>query len=56
MKKYRCVVCGREAESLLFAEHKELGGVWVCRECWERLYEENKILSSTGESSSCCRG
>lgn len=56
MKKYKCGICGKEVETLLFAEHKELGGVWVCRDCWEKLYEKNKLVSGAGESSSCCGG
>ncbi|MHB9301999.1 hypothetical protein [Thermofilum pendens] len=52
----KCSICGREVDSLLYADHKELGGVWVCRECWEKLYEKNLIRSGTGESSGCACG
>uniref|UniRef100_A0A7C3WPV4 DUF4428 domain-containing protein n=1 Tax=Thermofilum pendens TaxID=2269 RepID=A0A7C3WPV4_THEPE len=44
----RCAICGQEAESLLWANHKELGGVWVCRKCWERLWEKNLLVPGSG--------
>ena len=46
----RCAICGEEAESLLWANHKELGGIWVCRKCWEKLWERNLLVPSSGES------
>jgi len=50
----KCAICGQEAESLLWANHKELGGVWVCRKCWERLWEKNLLVPGSGESGCAC--
>jgi hypothetical protein len=55
-----CGICGKNGEklSLLSAHHKELGRVLVCRECWVKLYDENRMVAgSTGSGSSCptCR-
>lgn len=52
----KCDLCGRNEEglSVLDANHKELGHIWVCRECWVRLYEENRMVSgSTGSGGTC---
>jgi len=50
----KCAICGSESDSLLWAVHKELGGVWVCRKCWEALFEKNLLVPSGGESGCAC--
>jgi len=49
-----CKLCGKNGEdlSLLSADHKKLGSIMVCRECWAKLYDENKMVSGTGSGSS----
>jgi ribosome-binding protein aMBF1 (putative translation factor) len=52
-----CELCGKGG-SRLEANHKELGRIMVCRECWSRLYDENRMTCSVGASGgscSCCR-
>jgi len=52
-----CKLCGKNGEdlSLLSANHKEIGKIMVCRECWVKLYEENRMLSgNTGSSGGIC--
>ncbi len=50
----RCELCGRENVSLLWAVHKRLGGMWVCADCWKHLFEENLLVSGSGESGCGC--
>ncbi|MDI6859133.1 MAG: hypothetical protein QMC85_01415 [Methanocellales archaeon] len=49
----KCGICGKGGEdvSLLFARHRDLGGVWLCSDCWRNEY--SKIVPS-GSSGSCC--
>jgi hypothetical protein len=44
-----CALCGKSGEdlSLLLADHKDLGEIMVCRECWGKLYEENRMMLDT---------
>jgi hypothetical protein len=56
-----CRLCGKNGEnlSLLSANHKELGEIAVCQECWVKLYEKNRMVSGTcsggsGGSCPCC--
>jgi rubrerythrin len=56
----KCELCGKSGEdlSLFLANHKKLGQLWVCHECWGRLYDKNLMVSgSTGSGGSCptCR-
>jgi len=54
----KCEMCGKEG-SRLGANHKELGRIMVCRECWSKLYDKNSMTCSVGSSggscSCCCR-
>ena len=53
----KCDICGKNEKdlSLLGANHKKLGHIEVCSECWEKLYGENEFVGgSTGSSSSSC--
>ena len=48
---YKCGICKRDDEdlSLLSANHKDLGWIMVCNDCWRKLYAENSMVSgSTG--------
>ena len=56
----KCELCGKNGKelSLFSANHKELGQIMVCQECWVNLYDENRMVSgSTGSGGSCptCR-
>ena len=49
-----CKLCRKNGEnlSLLSADHKELGHIMVCRDCWVKLYDENQMVSGSGSSGS----
>ena len=48
-----CRLCGKNGEklSLYSAQHKDLGGIKVCRECWVKLYDHNRMVAGSGGSS-----
>jgi len=48
-----CTLCGKRDEdlSLYSAQHKNLGWIKVCRECWVKLYDENRMVAGSGGSS-----
>jgi len=51
-----CKLCGKNGEklSLVSANHKDLGYITVCRECWTKLYDGNRMVcGSTGSGGSC---
>jgi len=54
----KCELCGKSGEDLsrLSANHKELGRIMICQECWTKLYDENRMVCGTtgGSSSSSC--
>ena len=55
-----CDLCsnGGEDVSLLAASHKELGRIKVCRDCWQKLYQENRMVygsTCSGKCSVCAR-
>lgn len=49
-----CKLCGKNDEnlSLVGANHKELGYIMVCKECWVKLYAKNRMVCGTGSGSS----
>ncbi len=49
-----CALCGKKGISLLWAFHKEKGGIWVCAECWKKLYEDNMLVYGSSESGCAC--
>ncbi|MHA1649816.1 MAG: hypothetical protein ACTSYB_06465 [Candidatus Helarchaeota archaeon] len=61
-----CQLCKKNGDiSLLLAQHKDLGHIYVCRDCWTKLYEKNRMItsgtascgscSSSGPCGSCCK-
>lgn len=50
-----CKICGKNGEelSLLQADHKELGRIMVCQECWSKLYDKNRMVCGTAGGGSC---
>ncbi len=50
----KCVICGKEEYSLLRANHKELGIIKLCVECWSGEQSKNKLLPLEG-GCGCCR-
>ena len=50
----KCAICGKEEYTLLRANHKELGSIKLCAQCWSKEQSRNKLLSLEG-GSSCCR-
>jgi uncharacterized protein YlaI len=53
-----CQICEKSGDiSLLLAHHKELGNIYVCQECWAKLADKNKIITSgTGSCGPCGSG
>jgi DNA-directed RNA polymerase subunit RPC12/RpoP len=54
----KCDICGKNGEdlSLVGANHKKLGYIKICSECWEKLYGENEFIGGTtsgGSGVSC---
>ena len=49
VKAAECALCGKSGEdlSLLLANHRKLGQIMVCHECWVKLYEENRMMPDT---------
>ena len=52
----QCKLCGRNGENLtlLSANHKDLGHIMVCQECWKKLWNENCMVCSTTGSGGTC--
>ncbi len=57
----KCDLCEKTGEklSLYSVQHKKLGGIKVCRECWVNLYDHNRMVAGSGAcgTTSCptCR-
>jgi hypothetical protein len=51
---FKCTICGKEEDSLLRANHKELGTVKLCVDCWSQEQSKNKLLSLE-DGINCCR-
>ncbi len=51
----KCSLCGKNGDdlTLLEARHKELGRIKICGECWEKLWNENAMVSGTGSGGGC---
>ncbi len=51
-----CELCGKSGGdlSLYGANHKELGWIEICRDCWVKLYRDNRLVAGSG-SKSCDR-
>jgi len=52
----KCGLCGKTGNdlSLYSANHKDLGQIMVCQECWVKLYDKNRMVSSTTGSGGTC--
>lgn len=50
----KCDCCDKHGEdlSLLSANHKEMGWVKVCKECWTAFYMKNHMVAGTSNSGS----
>ena len=60
IKLNMCDLCKKQEKdmSLMSANHEKMGHIWVCQDCWKKLYQENKIicdLTGSGGSCSACR-
>jgi predicted SprT family Zn-dependent metalloprotease len=60
LKMGQCKLCGKDGENLTLtsADHKDLGRIMVCTECWKKLYKENRMVcGATGSGGTCpsCR-
>lgn len=52
----KCDICGKNGKdlTLLGANHKELGYIKICSDCWEKLYSKNEFVGGTTSSSGSC--
>jgi len=51
-----CKLCGKNSEdlTLLSANHKDLGQIMVCEECWKKLWRKNRMVCGTTGSGGTC--
>ena len=51
----KCELCGKSGDdlSLYSANHKDLGWIQICRDCWIKFYLENRIVAGSGSKSGC---
>ncbi|AGF97614.1 hypothetical protein MmTuc01_2297 [Methanosarcina mazei Tuc01] len=49
-----CSICGKEEDSLLRANHRDLGNIKMCVKCWSKEQCKNMLLP-IGSGGSCCR-
>jgi hypothetical protein len=60
MELNKCGLCNKSDEklSLLSANHKELGWIKICGECWRESFSENNFIAGSSgskkKSSSPC--
>lgn len=51
----KCEICKKESFTLLYANHKDLGMIKVCQNCWQELYTKNRLVSGfSGSGGGCC--
>jgi len=52
----KCDICGKNGPelSLLGANHKEMGSIYICSDCWTILYAKNRFVGGSGSSGSSC--
>ena len=50
----KCAICGKEEDSLFRANHKELGTIKICVDCWSKENNKKKLLNLEG-GCGCCR-
>ena len=52
----KCAICSKGGVSLLQANHKEVGNINVCQDCWCKLSDKNMLVSGSSGSGggSCC--
>jgi hypothetical protein len=43
-----------EKTTLISANHKDLGRIKVCSECWKKLWNENSMVCGTSGSGDKC--
>ncbi len=55
----KCQICGKSGHklSIYVANHKDLGLVEICRDCWTKFYRENRLVAGSGSKNcdGCCR-
>jgi predicted SprT family Zn-dependent metalloprotease len=51
-----CKLCGRNGEDLTLrsADHKDLGRIMVCSDCWRKLWNKNSMVCGTSGSGGTC--
>ncbi|MGI5992951.1 MAG: hypothetical protein ACOX79_11820 [Methanosarcina sp.] len=50
----KCSICGEDENSLLRVNHRKLGTIKLCFECWEVESSNKNLLSSWG-GCGCCK-
>ena len=60
LDRKECALCGKSGEdlSLFLADHRDLGEIMVCSDCWRKLYEENRLVPdvTSGRGEGAGRG
>ncbi len=51
---FKCAICEKEENSLLRTNHKELGTIKLCVDCWSKERVKNNLLHLEG-GCDCCR-
>lgn len=51
---FKCNICGKEDNSMLKANHRDLGAIKLCLDCWTAEKDKNK-LNHLNRGCSCCR-
>lgn len=51
---FKCSICGKEENSLLRANHRDLGAIKLCVVCWSKEQSKDRLLPLEG-GGSCCR-
>ena len=52
----KCELYGKTEEDMTLygVNHKELGRIEICRECWRESFEKNRLVAGSGSKSSGC--
>jgi len=51
---FQCAICGKEENSLLRVNHKNLGNIKLCVDCWSAENSRKKLLP-VEDRRFCCR-
>lgn len=54
----KCEICGKAEEDMTLygVNHKELGWIEICRDCWKESFDQNRLVAGSGSKGSACGG